>query len=92
MDNFYGPLSVRIYITPYLNWEKLGGGRGVTRKERGIPLCCPSPDFKRFVNLVYEYSYQRNETVFFPLRIGQTLFFKRFQKRFRANRIFLQCN
>ena len=67
MDNFYGPLStVRIYITPYLNWEKLGGGRGVTRKERGIPLCCPSPDYRRFVNLVYEYSYQRNETVFFP--------------------------
>ena len=54
MDNFYGPLSVRIYMTPYLNWEKLGGGRGVTRKERGITLCCPSPDYRRFVNLVYE--------------------------------------
>ena len=66
MDNFYGPLSVRLYMTPYLNWEKLGGGRGVTRKERGIPLCCPSPDYRRFVNLVYEYTYQRNETVFFP--------------------------
>ena len=82
MDNFYGPLSVRIYITPYLNWEKLGAGRGVTRKERGIPLCCPSPDYRRFVNLVYEYTYQRNDW-FFSLRIRQTLFFKRFQKRFK---------
>ena len=91
MDNFYGPLSVRIYITPYLNWEKLGAGRGVTRKERGIPLCSPSPDYRRFVNLVYEYTYQRNDW-FFSLRIRQTLFFKRFQKRFKANRIFLQCN
>jgi len=34
-------------MTPYLNWEKLGGGRGVTRKERGIP-----PDYRRFVNLM----------------------------------------
>ena len=65
MDNFYGPLSVRIYITPYLNWEKLGAGRGVTRKERGIPLCSPSPDYRRFVNLVYEYTYQRNDWFFF---------------------------
>ena len=43
MDNFSGPLSVRITeltvnimrpMTPYLNWEKLGGGRVITKKER----------------------------------------------------------
>ena len=46
MDNFYGTLSVRITeftvnvlrpMTPYLNWEELGEGRGVIRKERGLP-------------------------------------------------------
>ena len=43
MDNFSGPLSVRITelnvnimrpMTPYLNWEKLEGGRVITKKER----------------------------------------------------------
>ena len=24
-----------------------GGGRGITRKERGLLLCCPSPDYRR---------------------------------------------
>ena len=65
MDNFYGPLSVRItgfdckynetYDTIFeLNWEKLGGGMGITRKERGLPLCFPSPDYRRLVNM-YEF-------------------------------------
>ena len=63
MDNFSGPLSVRITeltvnimrpMTPYLNWEKLGGGMGITRKERGLPLCFPSPDYRRLVNM-YEF-------------------------------------
>ena len=63
MDNFSGPLSVRITeltvnimrpMTPYLNWEKLGGGMSITRKERGLPLCFPSPDYRRLVNM-YEF-------------------------------------
>ena len=41
-------------MTPYLNWEKLGGGMGITRKERGLPLCFPSPDYRRLVNM-YEF-------------------------------------
>ena len=61
MDNFYGPLSVRItgfdcnetYDTIF-ELGKIGGGRGVTRKERGLLLCCPSPDYRRFVNM-YEF-------------------------------------
>ena len=31
-----------------------------------------------------QYTYQRNETVFFPLRFRHTLFFKSFRKRFKA--------
>ena len=59
MDNFYGPLrglTVNIMrpMTPYLSWEKLGGGMGITRKERGLPLCFPSPDYRRLVNM-YEF-------------------------------------
>ena len=43
MDNFYGPLSVRIYITPYLNWEKLGGREGRYKKGKGYPTMLPQP-------------------------------------------------
>ena len=75
MDNFYGPLSVRIYITPYLKWEKLGAGRGVTRKERGIPLCCPSPDYRRFVNLVF-HTLINGMTGFFPWEFDRLCFSK----------------
>ena len=59
MDNFYGTLSVSItwfdckYNEAYdtiLELEKIGG-RGITRKERGLPLCCPSPDYRRLVNI-----------------------------------------
>ena len=58
MDNFYGPLSVCITeltvsmmrpMTPYLNYKI-----GVRRKERGLKLCCPSPDYRRLVNM-YEF-------------------------------------
>ena len=28
-------------MTPYLSWAKFWGGRGITRKERGLPPCCP---------------------------------------------------
>ena len=61
MDNFDGPLSVRITrfkynhimrpMTPYLNWEKLGEWRGVTREENGLPLSCPRTDYRRLVNM-----------------------------------------
>ena len=63
MNNFMVPsvsvqqgLTVNIMrpMTPYLNWEKLGGGRVITRKERGLPLYCRSPDYRRFVN-IYEF-------------------------------------
>ena len=63
MNNFMVPsvsvqqgLTVNIMraMTPYLNWEKLGGGMGITRKERGLSLCFPSPDYRRLVNM-YEF-------------------------------------
>ena len=53
-------------MTTYLTWEKLGEGRGVTRKERGLPpgahngyglllpLSCPSTDYRRIVDM-YEF-------------------------------------
>ena len=47
-------VNIKRPIIPYLNWEKMGGGRGITRKERGLLLCCPSPDYRKFVNM-YEF-------------------------------------
>ena len=63
MDDFYGPLSGRItgfdckYNETYdtiFELGKLGGGRVITKKERGLPLCCLSPDYRGFVNM-YEF-------------------------------------
>ena len=63
MDNFCGPLSVRItgseckYNETYntiFESGKIGGREGHYKKERGLPLCCLSPDYRRFVNM-YEF-------------------------------------
>ena len=40
-----------IFFIQIICWEKLGEGRGVTREERGLPLSCPSTDYRRLVNM-----------------------------------------
>ena len=42
-------VSMMTPMTPYFNYKI-----GVRRKERGLKLCCPSPDYRRFVNM-YEF-------------------------------------
>ena len=40
-----------IFFIQIICWEKLREGRGVTREERGLPLSCPSTDYRRLVNM-----------------------------------------
>ena len=63
MDNFYSQLSVRITWFDYkynetydttLELEKIGGREGHYKKGRGLPLCSPSPDYRRLVKM-YEF-------------------------------------
>ena len=63
MDNFYGPLSVCITeltvsmmrpMIPHLNYKI-----GVRRNLRGLPLCCLSPDYRKFVNM-YKFHILKN--------------------------------
>ena len=37
---------------------KIEEREGRYEKERGIPPRCATPDYRRFVNLMYEYTYQ----------------------------------
>ena len=63
MDNFYGPLSVRVtwydckYNETYdtiFELGKIGGRKGHYKKGKGSPTMFPSPDYRRLVNM-YEF-------------------------------------